>query len=171
MKTTAYTRLDVAALANVPAELREKIRFVCWREAVRDGKATKIPVNPHTGDDAESDNPATWGTLAEAVACYEAHPDTLQGVGRMFDPTDRFMGIDFDKCLDDQGNVIATHVAAEWLPRLNSYTEISPSGTGVKVWVRAQHELGGKSGRTNRKLGVEIYSERRFFTMTGRLLP
>ena len=169
--TKTYERLDVAALENVPPILKEGSRFVCWREAVRNGKPTKVPVTPHTGDDAESNNPATWGTLDEAVAYYQADRDKLHGVGRMFHTDDGIIGIDFDKCLDDQGNIIASHVAAEWLPRLNSYTEISPSGTGVKVWVRAQHALGGKFGRTNRKLGVEIYRERRFFTITGRLLP
>lgn len=166
-----YDRLDVAALKNVPPELGEGIRFVCWREAVRDGKPTKIPVNPHTGDDAESDNAATWGTLAEAVAFYKAHTDTLHGVGRMFHPDDGIIGIDFDNCLDGQGNVIASHVAAEWLPKLNSYPEISPSGKGVKLWLKASHKLDGKTGRRDPKRGVEIYRERRFFTITGRRLP
>ena len=167
----AFQALDEPSLANVPAILKEGKKFVCWREEVRDGKPTKIPVDPHTGNDAESDNPATWGTIAQAVAYYKAHTDTLRGIGRMFDPADGIMGVDFDKCLDGQGNVIASHVAATWLPRLNSYTEISPSGTGVKVWLKASHKLDGKTGRRDSKLGVEIYRERRYFTITGRRLP
>lgn len=166
-----YERLDVAALENVPPILKEGSRFVCWREAVRNGKATKILVDPHTGSDAESDNPSTWGTLAEAVAFYNAHTDTLHGVGRMFHPDEGIIGIDFDKCLDDQGAIIPGTLAAEWLPRQNSYSEVSPSRKGVKVWVRAKHELGGKTGRRDPKRGVEIYRERRFFTITGRRLP
>lgn len=171
MKSTAYARLDVAALANVPAELREKIRFVCWREEVRNGKPTKVPVNPHRGQDAESDNPGTWGTLTEAVACYEVHPDTLHGVGRMFDPADGIIGIDFDKCLDDHGAIKPGTLAAEWLPKLNSYSEVSPSGKGIKTWIRATHVLDGKTGRKNPKLGVEVYRSHRYFTVTGRRLP
>ncbi len=82
----AFQALDEPSLANVPAILKEGKKFVCWREEVRDGKPTKIPVDPHTGNDAESDNPATWGTIAQAVAYYKAHTDTLRGIGRMFDP-------------------------------------------------------------------------------------
>ena len=166
-----YARLDVSQLAKVPEMLKQDRRFVCWREAVRNGEATKIPVDPRTGKDAKSNNPATWGTWDEAVAYYKAHPDTLAGIGRMFHSGDGIIGIDFDDCLDEQGNVIPSHVAATWLPRLDSYTEISPSGRGVKVWVKANHDLGGKFGRTNHKLGVEIYRERRFFTITGRRMP
>jgi primase-polymerase (primpol)-like protein len=166
-----YARLDVSQLANVPEMLKLGQRFVCWREGIRKGKLTKIPVTPRYGADAQSDNPMTWGEFSEAVAFYEAHRNTLAGIGRMFHPDDGIIGIDFDDCLDDHGNVIVSHVAATWLPRLNSYTEISPSGRGVKVWVKAAHDLGGKFGRTNRKLGVEIYRERRFFTITGRRMP
>jgi hypothetical protein len=56
------------------------------------------------------------------------HRKELQGIGRMFDLADGIMGVDFDDCLDDHGNIIPNHFAAEWLPRLNSYSEISPSG-------------------------------------------
>jgi hypothetical protein len=158
-------------LANVPKELRDGKRFVCWREEIRNGKPTKVPVNPHTGNDAESDDPATWSTLAEAVAFFQTHWNKPQGVGRMFDPADGVIGVDFDDCLDGHGNIISGHVAAEWLPRLNSYCEISPSGQGVKVWLQARLDLDGKTGRRNAKEGVEIYRERRYFTLTGRRLP
>lgn len=166
----AFHPLDVAQLANLPAKLQADTRFVCWREETRNAKATKIPVDCHAGADAESDNPATWSTFAEAVGFYQAHRDTLHGVGRMFDSTDGIIGVDFDDCLDAQSNIIRSHAAAEWLPRLNSYCEISPSGQGVKLWVKAVHKLDGKTGRRDAKRGVEIYGKRRFFTITGRRL-
>jgi hypothetical protein len=167
----SYERLDTSALSNVPPELREGLRFVCWREVVREGKPTKIPVCPHNGAEAESDNPETWGTLGAAVGHYNKNPETLQGIGRMFDSADGIMGVDFDKCLDGQGNIIPGMTAAEWLPKLNSYSEVSPSRKGVKVWLRATHDLDAKTGRNNRKLHVEIYRERRYFTITGNRLP
>jgi hypothetical protein len=167
----AYQPLDVAQLDNLPEELRSGTCFVCWREALRGGKSTKIPVDPHTGADAESDNPATWGTMAEAVAFYQAQPNKLHGIGRMFSPDDGIIGIDFDDCLDDHGNVVPGSLAPEWLPRLDSYTEVSPSGLGCKVWLRARHELDGKTGRRDAKQGVEIYRARRYFTITGKRLP
>jgi len=166
-----YYARDAVQLASVPKELQDGRRFVCWREESRNGKPTKVPVNARTGSEAASDNPETWSTLAEAVAFHQTHRERLQGVGRMFDPADGVIGVDFDDCLDDRGSIIPGHVASEWLPRLNSYSEISPSGRGVKVWLKAHLDLDGKTGRRNARQGVEIYRERRYFTLTGRRLP
>lgn len=167
----SYQSRDVLQFATVPNELQDGKRFVCWCEVNRNGKPAKIPINPQTGNAAEADDRATWSTLAEAVAFYRAQSKRLQGVGRMFDPADGIMGVDFDDCLDDHGNVIPSHYAAEWLPQLNSYCEVSPSGRGVKVWVKAQLDLDGRTGRRDAVQGVEIYRERRYFTLTGRRLP
>ena len=170
MLNIPFHDLDVALLPNLPQELREGIRFVDWRLEIRNGKPTKVPVDPYTGKDAESDNPATWSTLTEAVVVYLNHRDLLFGVGRMFDPIDDILGVDFDHCIDELGNLIPSHPAAEWLPRFDSYSEISPSGRGVKTWIRGSHDLGGKTGRRDATHGIEIYRARRYFTVTGRRL-
>jgi hypothetical protein len=167
----SYQPCDVVQLVNVPRELQDGKRFVCWREETRNEKRTKVPISPHNGNEAESDNPATWSTLGEAVAFYLRRTNQVHGVGRMFDPADGIIGADFDDCLDDHGNIIPSHDAAEWLPRLNSYCEVSPSGLGVKIWVKAHLDLDGKTGRRDSKREVEIYRERRYFTLTGRRLP
>jgi primase-polymerase (primpol)-like protein len=56
--------------------------------------------------------------------------------------------------------------AAEIVRRLASYTEYSPTGTGLHVIVR-----GGLPGGRNRKGPIEMYDRGRFFTVTGRPLP
>jgi putative DNA primase/helicase len=89
----------------------------------------------------------------------------------MFDLADGIIGVDFDDCLDGHRNIIPGHVAAGWLPRLNSYTEMSPGGRGVKVWLKGYLDLDGRTGRRDAKQGVEIYRERRYFTLTGRRMP
>jgi primase-polymerase (primpol)-like protein len=55
----------------------------------------------------------------------------------MFDPSDEILGVDFDNCLDDHGAIIPGTLAAEWLPRFNSYSECSPSGKGIKTRANA----------------------------------
>ena len=143
-----YSRLDVERLtANVPPELLDGKRLVCWRLAMRNGKATKPPVDPYTGRDAEADNPATWSPVADALDYYIKHSDEIHGVGRVIATGDGYVGIDFDNCLDENANLIPNTLAAKWLPILNSYTERSPSGRGVKVWLRAM--LGDDQGRRN----------------------
>jgi hypothetical protein len=144
-----FQRLDVAQLGNLHEELREGKRFVCWRVEIRDGKPTKVPINPHNGKKAKPNDPTTWGTYPEAVAYYLAHQE-LSGIGRMFDPADDILGVDFDNCFDEQGRLIPDHAAARWLPRLNSYSEISPSGRGVHVFA----SLVGKTAEQHASLEV-----------------
>ena len=45
---------------------------------------------------------------------------------------------------------------------LDSYTEISPSGTGLHVIVKSRLPFTGKKGKV-----FEIYREGRYFTVTG----
>ena len=49
----------------------------------------------------------------------------------------------------------------------NTYAEVSPSGTGCKLWVRGTLPISG-SGKKNQR--VEMYHHARFFTMTGEKL-
>jgi putative DNA primase/helicase len=55
-----------------------------------------------------------------------------------------------------------TSWAANILERLDSYAEVSPSLTGVKVWVKAPSIT-----RAHVKPGLEIYPRGRYFTVTG----
>jgi hypothetical protein len=178
--TNHYNRLDVAKLANLPEELRSGKRFVCWCEEVRDGEPTKVPINPHNGRKAKPNDPATWATLDQAVAYYLAHQDSLYGVGRMLHADDEIIGFDLDSSLDEDRNLITEHPAAKWLPLLDTCTEVSPSGTGVKGFVHAKHDLGGKAGRSKKfgkrgnakkPMAVEMYRKCRFFAVTGEVLP
>ncbi|WP_166525161.1 phage/plasmid primase, P4 family [Caproicibacter fermentans] len=47
---------------------------------------------------------------------------------------------------------------------LDSYTEISPSGTGLHIWAYGDIPI---DGRNNRKLGIEMYKARHYLTVTG----
>jgi putative DNA primase/helicase len=168
--SSSYQSLIEAQLVNLPQVLKIGNLFVCWREVIRNGKPTKVPVNPHNGNDAAPNDASTWGTLADALAFYRQRSNELKGVGRMFDPADEIIGLDFDDCFDNQGRLKADHLAAKWLPRFDSYTEVSPSGLGAKTWVSASHYLDGKTGRRNANLGIEIYQKSRYFTLTGQAL-
>ena len=55
--------------------------------------------------------------------------------------------------------------AQEIIEELNSYTEISPSGTGVHILVRGELPAG-----RNRKGRFEAYDQGRYFTITGEHL-
>ncbi len=152
------------AFDAVPLELRERAQWVCWRRELVNGKPTKVPYNARTGRKASTTDARTWSTSATAVRACER--GTYAGVGYVFSADDPYTGLDFDHCWDPETGTIAPVVVAEILA-FASYAEISPSGTGVHVYLRAQMPDGARHKRE----GFEAYDRSRFFTVTGQQLP
>jgi putative DNA primase/helicase len=143
---------------NIPEELKRLPRWVCWRIIERDGKPTKVPVNPKTGGNAQSNNPETWGSFEAALERMQQ--DGLAGIGFMFNG-DGVVGVDIDNCVNpDTGGM--EQVAIDIIQSLDSYTEYSQSGRGIHIICR------GKLPDGRRRHGpVEMYDSGRFFVMTG----
>jgi hypothetical protein len=150
----------------IPAELRGRAQWVAWRFAFRSGKWTKVPFDPRTRRAADATDPATWGTFAEAWGRYDA--GGFDGVGYVFAADDPYAGVDLDGSLGDGGKTLEW--AAPILERFaGAYAEVSPSGRGVKLFVRGR--LPGKGKRKAYGGGaVEVYDRGRYFTVTGRRL-
>src|SRR5215217_7637988 len=106
---------------------------LCWRIEEPDGRPTKVPYSPFTGGKASTADPETWASYSEAVEAYREQG--YDGIGFVFSKDDPFCGVDLDGCLDPQTEEIESW-AQEIIRELNSYTEVSPSGTGVHVLVR-----------------------------------
>ena len=159
--TAAFgSAIDVDA---IPTELRAGKRFVGYRLEDRGGpKPAKMPYSPDAPKGASSSNPSHWTTFDQASRYVELAG--LDGVMRAFDPADGLVGIDLDNCLDPTTGVL-TDWAAKIVARLDTYAEISPSRTGVKLWAKGALPPHG------RKRGdVEMYQDRRFFALTGQHL-
>lgn len=140
------------------ADLALRRQWVCWRLEKREGKPTKVPVQPN-GLLAATDNPRTWSSYEEAL---DAASRNGWGIGYVFDGD--LVGVDLDKCRDPATGKIDDW-AAEIIGRLRSYTEVSPSGTGVHVLCTgAIPRDGGRRGQ------IEVYTRRRFFCVTGQHL-
>ncbi len=149
-------------LDNIPELLRARPQWVCWRYEERDGKPTKVPYDPETGEKASSTAPRTWGTFGKALRAVEG--GGYAGIGYVLTEDDPFTGFDFDKVRDPRTGKIEPE-ARELIDRLDSYTEASPSQRGVRVIVRAE-KLGPRC-RTGK---IELYDEGRFLTLTGDVL-
>jgi putative DNA primase/helicase len=147
-------------LAGFPQELKERRQWIVWKlEPDKDGKLTKVPYNPKSpGFKASSTKPASWGTLAQAIAAARSG---FSGIGFVFSQDDPCTGIDLDKCRNPETGEIAPGARAV-IERLASYTEISPSGCGVHIIIKGKVPAGG-----NKKGRLEMYSRDRYFTMTG----
>lgn len=162
----AFERINsdpFALFANIPAELKAHRQWVLWRREERMGKMTKVP-HAITGGRASSTNPATWASYDEVVAHYRAHRSRFDGIGFVVTEDDDYVGVDLDHCVD----LVTREIDPAIVPiivRLHSYIEVTPSATGLRIFVR------GTLPPKGRKHGnVEMYSEGRFLTMTGDIL-
>jgi len=147
-------------------------RWVLWKTVERNGKPTKVPFQVG-GREAESDNPETWDTFEFALTCYE--DGGYDGIGFMFGKEPGgFVGVDLDGCRDPESGTIADW-AREIILKFNSYSEISPSQTGVKIFCHGKSPFDtgknlkllnfGSAGGKN--AGIEIYDHCRYFAVTG----
>jgi putative DNA primase/helicase len=149
---------------NIPAILTEKPNWVVWGVV---GEPTKAPFQPNylarfTTVPAKSGVPETWGTFAAAVDCV--NKGLAHGIGYEFDGSGIY-GVDLDHVIGD--NVVITPEAQAIVEGLASYTEVSPSGHGLHIFVNADN---ANISRHRRQGGfVEIYSNARYFTMTGKV--
>jgi len=147
---------------KIPEQLKALSQWVAWKLELRDGKLTKIPINPNTGNNAASDNPETWASFDKALGYYEQHKSpACDGIGFMFSKDDPYTGVDPDKCINAETREIEPW-AKEIINHLNSYTEFSPSRTGVHILVCGELPESGR-----RKGQIEMYSSARYFTVTG----
>jgi primase-polymerase (primpol)-like protein len=108
---------------------------------------------------AKTNSPNTWSSYDDAIAAVVVGA-AFDGVGFVLSEDDPYVGVDLDDCRDPQTDEIE-----DWAQRviedLNSYIEISPSETGVKIWVRGSIPSSVKTP------SIEMYDRKRFFTVTG----
>jgi putative DNA primase/helicase len=168
-------------LDRLPAELKARRQWVLWRGADRIDQQTgelrlnKIPIDPQTLRKADTTDATTWGTFGQCIAALpvaleeweQDNPSAYRGggIGFVFSSDDPYAGVDLDHCRDPATGQIAAWAQVH-IDTLASYSEVSPSQTGVKVWVKGTLPPHGR-----KKGNVEMYDYARFFTMTGWHLP
>ena len=159
-------------IAGVFGELAQRRQWVGWKSEKRGGDWTKVPKSPVTGGNASSTNSSTWGTLEDAR--YLRDERGLNGVGIVLGGG--LGGVDLDDCRDPKTGKL-TEWAQGIITSFASYTEVSPSGTGVKIFALGAPDrlpastipmdgpsINGKAPH------VEVYVHKRYFTVTGRQL-
>jgi putative DNA primase/helicase len=150
-------RLLLVKVEGIPEELRVRPQWVVWK-AVGD-RPDKVPYSARSGRRASSTDLLTWSTFQEALEAYEN--GGFAGLGFVFSSADPYAGVDLDACVNRNGEVAGW--ALKIARYLDSYTELSPSGTGLHIIVRGDVP-------NCRKGDLEIYSSKRFFTVTGHIV-
>lgn len=164
MATTKPTALPLQ-LQNIPIDLRDIPRWVCWKYSHRtkpDGSSVwaKLPVTA-AGRPASTTDPKTWTTFDDA--CDGVIMNGFDGLGLVLG--DDVQGIDLDDVRDPATGELLP-IAQEVLEKVEGYAEVSPSGTGIKVFSRTNLD----ASRTKKEAGVELYREGRYFTVTGHAI-
>jgi putative DNA primase/helicase len=150
-------RLLLVKVEGILRELRVRPQWIVWK-AVGD-IPDKVPYSARTGRRASSTDLLTWGTFQEALEAYEN--GGYAGLGFVFSSADPYTGIDLDDCVGGDGEIALW--ALEIARYFDSYTELSATGTGLHIILR-----GNVPNR--RKGDVEVYSSKRFFTVTGHVV-
>lgn len=155
--------------ADVPQPLKNLPHWVCWKFEVVDNEETKVPYDPKTGRHAKANDPATWSDFATALAAADVlNGSDKDGIGFELLGTE-FGGIDFDSVVGKDGK---PEPFVENILELlgNPYTEITPSGTGVRCYFMTDKLPGRDRKFSTNHYGAEIYhgSEKgRYFTITA----
>ena len=145
-------------LHNIPEEQRQLPQWILWKyeQESPDTKLVKRPMNPKNGHYASPTNPDHWVTFEEAVAVM----DKYDGIGFVITKDDPYICIDLDA--SDDPEVIQRQKAI--YAAFDSYSEISPSGNGCHIWIKAS--VAANRNRSK----VEMYTAGHYMTMTGKVI-
>lgn len=152
--------------ATVPQELRDLPGWLIWRYEQIEGepKPRKVPHwangGKRWGAQGGAEDRANLVTFDTARAA--AARRGFDGVGFATLPEFGIVALDFDNCMADGG----VHPEVEALVA-GTYAEHSPSGNGVRAFMRGQ--LGNRKS-SGQPYGFETFSTKGFVTVTGRCL-
>ena len=152
---------------SMPASLKSRPQWVVWKYEYKPKKTkpwTKVPYTTKQGCKASTSNPSTWGTFEETLALYQL--GGYDGIGYVFSEDDPYCGIDLDDCRGPEDGSVKPEKRS-YVDHMASYTEVSPSGTGLHIIIEGR--LPG-SGRKDSKQGIEVYDRERYFCVTGHKL-
>lgn len=172
-------KTDFTNYKALPPYLQQNGLFCLWRYTERANGSgwTKVPFQPlHPKEGADCTDPASFADLRTAVNAG----DSFDGLGvGIFN---ELGAIDIDNCIDGAGRL--SKLAQTVVNTIDSYTEISPSGRGIRILFRAsgldydQDIYYIKNGNAQdpaeewpEKQGLEIYlpgMTSRYVTVTGR---
>jgi putative DNA primase/helicase len=153
---------------TISAEMKARCAWMGYKRKPRvppdpKGKMDKPPYDALTGHLADCTDPEHWCAYPDALAAVK--DGAVDGLGYVLSEEDPYTLVDLDECRDPATDAIDAW-ALDIIRRLDSYTEVSVSGMGVHVLVKAKLPPGG------RKRGyVEMYDDKRFLVMTGQHLP
>lgn len=161
-------------LPTAIAPLADFRRWVSWKwVTLPDGKRDKPPFRADFPDfHASTTNPKSWAPFSVAVSTMAA--GKADGIGYVCADDAENVYWDMDGCRDPNTGEIADWAMA-YVEECDSYTEITPSGQGLRIIgthdgalktpIHAAYKLPGGGG------GEIFFRAVRYITVTGNRLP
>lgn len=152
---------------RAPAFLTCHKGWLVWKYVQKPGekKPRKVPYyvngHPRTGKQGDPDDRDALGTYEKALSVYMT--GGYDGIGIAMLGDWMVVALDFDGCVVN--GVI--HPRVEALID-DTYSEISPSGTGVRAFMRGSL-ASRKSPASGNEFGFETFHESGFVTITGNM--
>jgi putative DNA primase/helicase len=146
----------------IPEELKSLNRWVSLQSLGKRGTKYQIPRSPETGELALVSDPETWGSFKEALAFCERHE--MSGIGLVLTHEVQLVSIDLTACRDSRTGKIEQW-AKDIIRRIDSYTEVLPSGRGVRIYTKGKVPVGKNNSKE-----VKMCDHGGFLTVTGRHL-
>ncbi len=164
--------VDDETAKNIPLALRLRNSWVTWGWRWGGNKYSKPPISHLTGRKIDQTDPANWMSFDQA---REASA-TCDGIGFALGNKTQSaehdeVYLDIDHCIDDKGTL--SPEASKLREKFPSYTEITPSGRGIRI-ITAGRKPGDKCRKPTHPdkflASIEIYTRDRYITVTGRKL-
>ncbi len=145
----------------IPPEMKATDQWLGWNWTKNEkGRFDKPPYSIRTGHQHSKTDRSMYVSFAEAAAAAER----FDGLGFAFTPDDDFAFIDLDKCINTGSMEISAD--ARYIVELaNSYTEISPSGTGLKIYIISK--MPDDHRCQDEAKGFEVYHQGAYSCVTG----
>ncbi|WP_050049799.1 phage/plasmid primase, P4 family [Halostagnicola sp. A56] len=154
---------------SIPDTLAERGQWVAWRyyfDTDRN-KWTKMPIDVTTGRFAKSTDPETWTSFDDALEYHRRDDTDTDGLGFVVSDDDLFVGIDLDDVRDPETGDLEAWVN-DMVEAIPTYAEVSPSGTGVRLFGLGFVPDGGNRADVDDADGhLEMYDTGRYLTVTG----
>lgn len=159
----AKPRILEPLIGSIPAMLKSRPQWICWELVKKKEQWAKVPIIPSTGKPAKTNDSRTWATFESSLDYYREHQ--ASGIGYVFSALDPLVGVDIDDVRDRRTGRLDER-AERLIARAATYAEVSPSGTGVKLFGLGQLPEGCRH-----RIGkVEVYGQGRYFAVTGCVL-
>ena len=166
----ALTATSRAALDpdRIPDTLKAIPQWVCWRYGHDGKRVTKPPYSALTGKSAS--HTTNWSTFEAALTRFNAD-SKMAGIGLSVTPDHGITALDLDHVIDPATGDVDPKAADLLAAFQTTYAEISPSGTGYRLFC---YGIPQRSGHSNPRW-LELYNGGsggglHYLTITGNMV-